>query len=247
VAHAEKAYGTSRENRDYITKSGKWADTEKAETSVTGTFCEYGEVPTEAEEKSPVMHQLLQSVKEGMTDIEIIEQTPSMAFRIREIDVLRQTLLAEKYSVENRKIEVSYLYGSSGVGKTYGIFQMHNPREICRITNYRGGKSAVFDAYHGQDVLVFEEFNAQIPIEDMLNYLDCYPLMLPARYNDRVACYTKVYITSNQPIERQYRAEQEDRPETWRAFLRRIDNIIEYLRDGTTVERKKGGWTQGEW
>ena len=94
---------------------------------------------------------------------------------------------------------------------------------------------------------MFEEFNAQIPIEDMLNYLDCYPLMLPARYNDRVACYTKVYITSNQPIERQYRAEQTDRPETWRAFLRRIDNIIEYLRDGTTVERKKGGWTQGEW
>ena len=45
------------------------------------------------------MHQLLQSVKDGMTNTEIIEQTPSMAFRIREIDVLRQTLLAEKYGV----------------------------------------------------------------------------------------------------------------------------------------------------
>ncbi len=105
-----------------------------------------------------------------------------------------------------------------------------------------------FDGYNGQDVLVFEEFNSQVPIEDMLNYLDIYPLHLPARYNDRVACYTKVYLTSNLPLEKQYRAEQWDRPETWRAFLRRIHNVIEYLPDGSTVQRKKGAFpmTQNE-
>ena len=32
-----------------------------------------------------------------------------------------------------------------------------------------------------------EEFNSQIPIEAMLNYLDVYPLLLPARYSDRTA------------------------------------------------------------
>ena len=73
-------------------------------------------------------------------------------------------------------------------------------------------------------------------------YLDIYPLHLPARYNDRVACYTKVYLTSNLPLEKQYRAEQWDRPETWRAFLRRIHNVIEYLPDGSTVQHKKGGF-----
>ena len=56
TAHIEKAYGTSKENRGYIRKSGeKWAGTEKAETSVPGTFFEFGELPTEAEEKSPGM------------------------------------------------------------------------------------------------------------------------------------------------------------------------------------------------
>lgn len=54
--------------------------------------------------------------------------------------------------------------------------------------------------------------------------------------------YTTVYITSNLPLEKQYRGEQWDRPETWRAFLRRIHNIIEFLPDGTTVQKKKGGW-----
>lgn len=242
TAHMEKAYGSSMENRDYITKSGKWADTDKAETSVAGTFFEFGELPTEAEEKSPVMHQLLQSVKEGMTNTEIIEQTPSMAFHIRDIDVLRQTLLAERYAVENRKIEVTYLYGSTGAGKTWGIFERHDPRSIYRVTNYRAARGVSFDGYHGQDVLVFEEFHSQIPVEDMLNYLDIYPLSLPARYSDRVACYTKVYFTSNIPLEGQYQDIQRYQLETWRAFLRRVQNVIEYLPDGTTVQKKKGGW-----
>ena len=242
TAHIEKAYGSSRENRDYITKSGKWANTDKSETSVAGTFFEFGKLPTEAEEKSPVMQQLLHNVKDGMTNTEIVEQTPSMAFRIREIDVLRQTLLAEQYSVENRKLEVTYLYGSTGAGKTRRIYERHNPRSIYRVTNYRAARGISFDGYHGQDVLVFEEFSGQIPIEDMLNYLDIYPLSLPARYNDKTACYTTVYITSNLPLEKQYRSEQWDRPETWRAFLRRVHNVIEYLPDGSTVQRKKGGF-----
>ena len=85
-----------------------------------------------------------------------------------------------------------------------------------------------FDSYSGQDVLVFEEFNSQIPIEEMLNYLDIYPLMLPARYSDKVACYTKVIITSNLPLEKQYVSEQLNKPKTYNAFLRRINYVMEY-------------------
>lgn len=76
----------------------------------------------------------------------------------------------------------------------------------------------------------------------MLNYLDIYPITLPARYNDRTACYTKVYITRNIPLEQQYRDIQRDKLETWRAFLRRVKNVIEYLPDGSTVQHKKGGF-----
>lgn len=242
IAHIEKAYGSARENRDYILKSGKWADTEKAETSVEGTFEEWGDLPSEKEEKAPQMFRLVQNIRAGMTTTEIIDDCPSMAFRIREIDLLRQTLTAEKYAVENRSLEVTYLYGASGAGKTWGIYQTNDPRNIYRVTNYRASRGISFDGYHGQEVLVFEEFHSQIPIEDMLNYLDIYPLALPARYNDKTACYTKVYITSNLPLEKQYRDEQWDRPETWRAFLRRIQNVIEYLPDGSTVQRKKGGF-----
>ena len=83
---------------------------------------------------------------------------------------------------------------------------------------------------------MFEEFHSQVPINAMLNYLDVYPLMLPARYNDRVACYTTVYITSNLPLEQQYTDIQRNKPKTWRAFLRRICEVKEYRKDGYIQE-----------
>lgn len=65
--------------------------------------------------------------------------------------------------------------------------------------------------------------------------------MLPARYSDRVACYTKVYITANEALEKQYANIRMARPETWRAFLRCIHNVKQFLPDGSIHEIKKGG------
>ena len=242
TAHIEKAYGSAKTNRAYILKEGRWADTDKAETSVPGTFEEWGDLPAEKEEEAPEMFKLIQDLRAGKSVMEIIEDNPKLAFRIREIETLRQAILEEKYSAENRALEVTYLYGASGTGKTRGIFEKHDRKSICRITDYGGRNGVRFDAYHCQDVLVLEEFHSQIPISAMLNYLDIYPLTLPARYTDRIACYTKVYITSNIPLEEQYRDIQRYQMETWRAFLRRVQNVIEYLRDGSTVQHKKGGF-----
>ena len=229
-AHIEKALGTSMENRDYITKSGKWANTKKAETSVADTFFEFGEVPSPAEEDSPAMYALMGCVEQGMTNAEIVRSKPSFAFKLKNIDELRDTIQAERHMKENRPIRVYYLYGDSGTGKTYSILAKHGAENVCRITDYGGRNGVRFDAYHGQSVLVFEEFHSQIPITAMLNYLDIYPLQLPARYHDRTACYTTVYITSNISLEEQYPDIQRSELETWRAFQRRIHTVIEFRR-----------------
>lgn len=242
TAHIEKAYGSAKDNRDYIRKEGRWAETDKAETSVADTFEEWGDLPSEKEEASPDKYRLLQSLREGMTPLEAVEDNPDRFYHYREIETVRQSILEDTYSTIMRQVEVTYLFGASGTGKTRGIFERHNPKSICRITDYGGRNGVRFDAYRCQDVLVFEEFHFQIPISAMLNYLDVYPIMLPARYNDRVACYTTVYLTSNIPLEAQYQEIQRYQLETWYAFLRRIHNVIEYLPDGSTVQRKKGGF-----
>lgn len=230
TAHIEKAIGTSQENQDYMRKEGKWAETAKAETRVEGTFKEFGTLPNEASEKSPKMAQLMQDVKDGYPTTEIIENDPSFAFKINDIDALREKLLFERFRKENRPVKTNYLYGDSGTGKTRSIYEKHPPEDIYRITDYSGQSGARFDDYHGEPVIVFEEFHSQVPISAMLNFLDIYPLRLPARYRDRVACFDTVYITSNIPLEQQYQEIQRKELETWHAFLRRIHTVTEFRR-----------------
>ena len=47
TAHIDAARGTIQENRDYIRKEGKYADSIKAETNIKETFEESGEAPEE--------------------------------------------------------------------------------------------------------------------------------------------------------------------------------------------------------
>ena len=72
----------------------------------------------------------------------------------------------------------------------------------------------------------------------MLNWLDVYPVDLPCRYNNKTACYTKVYLTSNKPLEEQYRSWQREEPESWNAFLRRIHCIKVFDKNGNIKEYK---------
>lgn len=239
TAHIDKAYGTCVQNRDYIAKTGKWKNTDKANTAVPDSFFEWGIMPTEGAEKSPKNAQLLEEIHSGKSTAQIISDNPNFAFRLDDIDRLRQLFLREKYMLENRKLDVTYLFGDTGAGKTRSIFSKHSPLDIYRITHYdKNGGMPRFDNYCGQDVLVFEEFDSQPPITVMLNLLDIYPLMLPARYADKVACFTKVYITSNSPLHCQYPLIQQQKPETWNAFNRRIHHIIEFKQNHTIITHK---------
>ena len=228
VAHIDKANGSVTENRDYLRKEGKWQGSDKEQTNLIDTFEEVGNVPKPVDENSPDMSALIEEIENGLDTYEIIKLHPKYAFRIKEIDTLRQTVLSNMFREKKRQVTVYYIYGKSGTGKTRGIYQKHRAPDICRITAYRRSTGINFDSYHGQSVLVFEEFVSQIPIEDMLNYLDIYPLMLPARFNDKVACYDTVYITSNISLGEQYSEVQHYKPETWKAFLRRINFLVEY-------------------
>lgn len=236
MAHIEKAFGTSEQNRDYIRKDGIWTEDSKSETSVEGTFYEWGEMPSEKKKSLRQMQEIINDIQDGKRTSEIILEKPELAFNIREIEILQQTLKREAASQGFREVNVIYLFGKTGVGKTRMIYEQHNPQDVCRITTYRKN-GVVFDGYTDESVLVFEEFHSQIDIAEMLSYLDRYPLRLPARYNDKTAMYTTVYIVSNLPLEKQYVEVQRQAPEVWRAFLRRINIILEIIEDGEIIQR----------
>ena len=68
--------------------------------------------------------------------------------------------------------------------------ELYGYENVYHVTNY----DHPFDDYRGQNVILFDEFRSSLPVADMLKYLDGYPLMLPCRYSNKVACYTKSAI-----------------------------------------------------
>ena len=220
--HIEQTNGSNIENRDYVRKEGKWLDDAKHETNLADTFEEYGELPPDRTKRESQAEQIMQLVKDGKTNAEILEAFPAAYSKLNYIEQARQTLLEERYKNEWRNLEVTYIWGESGAGKTRSVMEAYGYSNVYRITDY----THPFDSYKGQDVIIFEEFRSGLTIADMLNYLDGYPVELPCRYANKVACYTKVFIITNIPIEQQYPNVQTDSPGTWNAFLRRIQHQL---------------------
>lgn len=230
-AHIEAAKGSNRDNRDYLRKEGKWADDVKHGTSVPGTFEESGELPEEPQKRQKDSEVIFTMVTEGATNAEILREFPTAMNRLQHIDAARQTMLEEQFRRVFRKLTVTYLWGKTGVGKTRYVMEKYGYENVYRVTNYQHP----FDSYAGQDVILFDEFRSSLPIKDMLIYLDGYPVMLPCRYADKVACFTQVYLLSNIALTAQYPNIQQEEAETWKAFLRRIHFDYELLPDETLV------------
>lgn len=235
-AHIQRANGTSSENRAYVLKIGKHKkkgkdenNPEQADIHFSDTDEEYGECPIERQGYRTDLNDIYEMIKSGMSDAEILEADPTIMIHLERLDKVRQTFLEEKYKNMFRKMHVTYIYGKTASGKTRSVMEKYkddngNPiyDMIYRVTNYEHP----FDFYHGEKVILFEEFRSSLRIENMLNYLDGYPLKLPARFSDRQACYDEVYICTNIPLEKQYPKVQENEPVTYKAFCRRIHDII---------------------
>ena len=227
-AHIESAKGSGKENRDYIRKEGKWAEDQKHETNLPETFEESGELPDERTPRQKDSECILSMIADGASNAEILHEFPTAMNRLQHINAARQTLLEEKNRKVFRILTVEYIWGKTGVGKTRKIMDQYGYENVYRVTNYKHP----FDSYAGEDVILFDEFRSSLLISDMLKYLDGYPLMLPCRYGDKVACFTKVFLVSNIPFEAQYPNIQIEEPETWNAFCRRFNSIYELLPPG---------------
>ena len=232
TAHIEKANGTNLENKQYIEKTGRWLADEKADTSIEGTFEEWGEMPLDRPKGTNIESIILERIRDGARNAEILDEFPDQWRKIRDVEHARQILKNEEYRDRWRDLEITYIFGAAGTGKTRSVMDGHGYSNVYAVNDYKHP----FDGYAGEDVLLFDEFSSGIRIQDMNNYLDGYPIALPARYSNKQACYERVYIISNIGLKRQYEREQGLYSEIWEAFLRRIHNVVQFMPDGTKKE-----------
>ena len=214
TAHLDACRGSNTQCRDYCSKS---------ETRI-GEVMEYGQF---AEERARTDYRdFIELVQSGMSEIELAKLFPTLFLKhIGQIEKIRESYRHELHCDSFRKLDVTYIYGPPRTGKTYSVINKYGMRNVHLLRIYRNG---MFDTYTGQDVLCFDEFDSQIKITEMNAYLDTYAMTLPARFYDRQASFTKVYIIANIPLSEQYKEVQETRPEIYKAFVKRINTIIRF-------------------
>lgn len=123
---------------------------------------------------------------------------------------------AKRYRTAVRDgLEVCYLYGATGAGKTTHVYESEGIEHIYTVTDY----SHPFDNYEGEQVLLLDEFAGQISMPSILKILDKWPVQLSARYANKWAAYSKVWVVSNLPPVDLYTYSPESQR---RAFFRRF-------------------------
>lgn len=241
--HRDMRNATNLANRDYCWKTGTWAGTDKELKHDHSFDMESGEIPEDKGQGYRAdLHGLYDLIKAGKSNFEILEENPDYIDKFDKIDKVRQMLREEEFKDKKRWLEVTYVWGVSGTGKTRSVMDKYGYSNVFRITDY----DHPFDGYRGQDVILFEEFRSDLKMGDMLKYLDIYPCELKSRYNNKVACYTKVYFCTNIDIRDQYPNIQREEPETWCAFLRRFQKIRYYNESGF-VEKDMDEYIREDW
>ena len=219
--HIEACKGNAEQNIDYITNSGPHKD---KDTYVKDSLVTSAPKPPDDAMKRMTSKDVIEAMEAGKSLMDIVRMNPALLKfnKLNDFLDMETALLEEQFGNQMRDLEVIYVQGETRTGKTYNIFQTYGFDNVYRAIM---GKPKPFDGYHSQDILLLDEFRENIPLAVMLMYLDKYPCTLEARYHDRVAAYTKVFIVSNWRFEEQYtKAKKED----YKAWVARFSYIRVY-------------------
>lgn len=143
------------------------------------------------------------------------------------------------------KVVVIVLIGPTAVGKTWKCFEATD-NKVFRPTY--GNTGLWWDGYTGEEAVLFDEFEGQVPCSKMLQLLDPYPLWLESKGSGCWARYKYVFITSNRPPEEWYRkllawdpstgADGDGRTAQFSALLRRLGRgTAAYMEPKTREDR----------
>lgn len=107
---------------------------------------------------------------------------------------------------KKRDIVVTLLLGATGAGKTKTAvdFCMDNKKHYYFCSNIDGASGIWFDGYHGQEVIIIDNFTGWIPIKQLLQLLDEKTWYIPTSCGIIAPNYKYVFITSRYSWDKWY-------------------------------------------
>lgn len=171
-AHFEVRRGTAKQASEYCMKEDK-------ECYI------FGEISRQGERTDWVV--ATQQLLGASSVVDVIQEQPSLLPAIRALERLKVL------SIEpiHREVHVTWLYGSPGSGKTRYVWDLY-PNVYSKPTGMW------WDGYNGEDVLLLDDFDADIQFSELLKVLDRYKYRIPVKGGFIGARWSKVFITTNE-------------------------------------------------
>ena len=226
-AHMEPRKGSVSEAVGYCTK----------EKTRDGDRIGFGEIDKhEKEDSRQGQRNDLMRLKARAESGETVEQillSEDGAAAARCLGWLRATCEAAqtaKYRTAVREgLEVYYLWGETGTGKTTHVYESEGIEHVYTVTDY----AHPFDRYEGERCLLLDEYTGQLSMPSILKILDKWPMQLPARYTNRWAAFSRIWVVSNLPPNDLYSYAPESQR---RAFFRRFAHFYKMGDDHKIIE-----------
>jgi hypothetical protein len=217
--HVERMRGTSTQARDYCTKGGTrvggpWHSDRDFNMSHRGI--QSGE--KQAGDAGPSLSERLHDVIMGGTPPWVARQMPEFVpgwSRLSRVATEWWTDYLANQTVD-REVACHYLWGGTRLGKTKATLDHWGRDKVFRVTDYEHP----FELYRGQPVVVFDEFEGQLPATVMNNLLEGYAgTAVNIKYSTVVPQWTTVIVISNVAVGTLYPA---TRPGVRAAFQARF-------------------------
>lgn len=199
--HLEICKGNQHQNDTYCKKDNK--------------FKSWGQFVSQGQRTD--LETIKKLINEGKQKSDIIDNHFETYCRYRKgiLDAIQ--IEQKKRRAKFREIEVEFVHGNTGTGKTRYAMQ-HS--DVFKI---HGSDMQWWDGYDGEKTLVIDEYANDIKITKLLGICDGYQLRLPIKGGHTYANWNKIIITSNlNPSDLHNNAKDMHR----QALFRRITKII---------------------
>lgn len=173
----------------------------KESTRIEGPW-DKGEAQLPATDTKTILLDAENQLAEGSTTVDSLllnPETRSAARRhLNYLRAIEEASLRNRWSKTDRHVTTHLLYGPPRTGKTWGLtHERYDYNDVYRVTDWRNP----WDSYQSQPVLILDEFEGQPDFHVLCQILEGYPMELPARYSNKFAAWSEVWIVSNASLE----------------------------------------------